>query len=384
MITIKDKSDCCGCTACLNICSHKAVIMVADEKGFFFPKVDYDRCIDCRLCDKTCPILARKKTERKECFPDAYAVRLKEKDLLLKSSSGGAFTLIANYVLSKGGSVFGASYDDNLKVIHARITNKNELQKLRGSKYSQSELGSIFNQVRADLKDGMYVLFTGTPCQVDGLLHYLRKPYHNLITADVICHSIPSPLFFEEYKHFIEDSYNDKLLSISMKDKTKGWGGDCIKYIFKSGKEIINPEKCRSWVAIFESGLITRDSCFECQYTNLDRPSDFTIGDFWDFEHKRPDIKSKDGTSLILLNTPKAVELFKMVKTEAYIWKTSVDEYMQPRLYTSSIKPSKYNRFWDDYYKYGFLHVYNRYCTISKIVIYKTRIIKLIRKIIKK
>lgn len=382
MIKIEKPSDCCGCTSCANTCIHGAISMVQDEKGFFYPSIDATKCIDCGLCDKACPIFQRRITQRQECEPEGYAVRLLDKDTLLHSSSGGAFTALADYVFDNKGVVYGAIYNEDLIVVHDRITKKEELHKLRGSKYSQSDISNVFSKVKEDLRNGILVLFSGTPCQVDGLKRYLRKTYDNLITTDIVCHSVPSPKIFHEYLNMLQEHYNDKIVAINMKDKTFGWGKECIRYDFKSGISEVNPPMIKPWVSMFESGLFTRECCFDCQYTNLDRPSDFTIGDFWDFEEKRPDIYSLHGTSIVLLNTIRSKEIFDSISSKLEKWAVSKDEYIQPRLQSPSKQNPEHNEFWACYENKGFLKAYNRYFVQSYLSKAKGKLVIIFKKLI--
>lgn len=379
MINITSPSDCCGCTACQSVCNHKAILMIEDKKGFLYPRTDKSKCVDCGICERVCPISTRKQDLRKEHVLAAYALRNRDEEVLKNSSSGGCFSVLANYVIRKGGTVYGAAYSKDMRVNHIRIDSFEELYILRGAKYSQSDLRGVYKKVREDLQDKKLVLFTGTPCQVDGLNKYLRQSWDNLITTDVICHSIPSPQVFKRYKELLESEFHKSIVGINMKDKTYGWGIDCVKYFFADGSECTNPPKYPNWVSMFESGLFTRESCFDCQYTNLDRPSDFTIGDFWDFNNNRPDIRSNKGTSVVLLNTEKAIHLFEAIKSKADIWGITREDFIQPRLVSCSIKPQKYDSFWDDYFKYDFKKVVKKYFVISIV----KRIIGIIKRMLK-
>lgn len=363
MINIKDPKDCCGCTACSCICPHGAIHMQLDNKGFMYPHVDNSVCVQCGLCLRTCPVIDRKKiiskTSNVEC---SFALRHKNKEVLYQSSSGGAFWAIAEYVISNKGVVFGAVYSDNLVVKHTLATTLDDCKKFQGSKYSQSDLTGIYHRVKEYLLKGQLVLFTGTPCQNHGLLRFLRKQYENLITVDIICHSVPSPNVFRDYIRLIEKEYKDKVDKVSMRDKTLGWGGiDSYRYYFKSGKEVLNPQNIKCWQLVFESGLITRESCFDCQYTNLNRVTDFTIGDFWDAKGLRPDIKSKEGTSIVLVNSEKGKSILHDIEKHIQLWVVTEEEYMQPRLQNRTEKPSNYELFWTIYLNKGFNKAYKKF-----------------------
>ena len=201
MLKLQDKSNCCGCYACYNICPKHCITMKADDEGFWYPNINKADCINCNLCEKVCPII--NKIECTDNCTDnkrtAYAMINKNEQIRMKSSSGGIFTLVAEYIINNKGSVYGAVIDDNLDVKHIRIDKIQDIVLLRGSKYVQSQIGKTLNQVKKDLDNGEKVLFTGTPCQIQGLRTFLRKDYVNLILMDIVCHGVPSPLIWQKY-----------------------------------------------------------------------------------------------------------------------------------------------------------------------------------------
>lgn len=197
MIQIRDKKKCCGCTACVEICPKQCIKMKPDMEGFLYPTVDQDKCIDCGTCDGVCPTLNGKLEI--ETVQKAYLVQHRNDDVRMDSSAGGAFTAIASYVLERGGVVFGAAYNKNFQVRHTYIEKVEELRKFRNSKYVQSDMGNCFRQARDFLKADRWVCFSGTPCQIEGLANFLKKPYEQLILVDVVCHGIPSPLIWNKY-----------------------------------------------------------------------------------------------------------------------------------------------------------------------------------------
>ncbi|MBO5852165.1 MAG: Coenzyme F420 hydrogenase/dehydrogenase, beta subunit C-terminal domain, partial [Clostridia bacterium] len=216
---IVDKSLCSGCSACLHICPKNSISMEPDKNGFLRPVIDETKCTNCGLCKKTCPVLNKKEQQEKNV--QAYAVINKDEGVRKDSSSGGVFTQIAKYVLSKNGVVFGALFDENFKVKHAYIESENDLIKLQKSKYVQSEIGVTYKEAKNFLDQGRFVLFTGTPCQIGGLQAYLKKPYDNLITQDFICHGVPSPKVWKKYIDKKKKVGNIK--EVSFKDKRTGW-----------------------------------------------------------------------------------------------------------------------------------------------------------------
>ena len=200
-----DKNECCGCSSCFQKCPKNAIRMEENLEGFLYPVIDRDKCIDCGSCSKVCPQL--KKIEKISLgYPKAYAMRNKNLDELSKSSSGGIFSVLANYVIDNGGVVFGAAYDSKLNINHIKATTKEELSPIRSSKYVQSNIGNSYREAEKILKNGQYVLFTGTPCQIAGLKSYLMKDYEKLITADIICHGVPSQKLFHKYLDYLSEN----------------------------------------------------------------------------------------------------------------------------------------------------------------------------------
>ena len=190
MIHIQQKEDCCGCGACMQICPKQCITMTEDEEGFLYPRIDNTQCIGCNLCEKVCPVINQRPVREPL---HTYASIYNNDSVRKESSSGGMFTYFAEQILNKHGVVFGATYTNKWEVIHTYIEHINELWKLRGSKYVQSYIGESYQQAEKFLKQGRFVLFCGTPCQIAGLHGYLRKAYNNLYTIDIICHGLGTP-----------------------------------------------------------------------------------------------------------------------------------------------------------------------------------------------
>lgn len=212
MIGINEKKNCCGCTACAEICPKNCIRMKPDEEGFLYPSVDESQCIKCNACDAVCPI--QNPVVEKETTQKAYLVQHRDESVRLDSAAGGAFTAIATVVLQKGGVVFGAAYDENFHVRHSYVETVDELKKFRNSKYVQSELGDSFRLVKDFLQKGRWVCFSGTPCQIEGLSKFLRKPYENLVLVDVVCHGIPSPLVWDKYLEYQKSSSQSRTIFV--------------------------------------------------------------------------------------------------------------------------------------------------------------------------
>ena len=260
MISVNKKKNCCGCTACYSVCPKKAIKMEKDNEGFLYPKVDMKKCINCHLCEKVCPILQKKEKKGKnnEDILESYAIRLKSKDDLMESTSGGFFTAISKYVLENNGVIYGAGYDKNFRIVHKRATFYKETIEMRGSKYVQSTLEDTFLNVKKDLIDGKMVLFTGTPCQISGLKGYLNNDFENLITLDLVCHGVPSPELWEEYVRYQERKHNSKIKLVKFRNKTYGYHSGTMKIVFKNGKEYYGSARVDQYLKSFFSEIASR------------------------------------------------------------------------------------------------------------------------------
>ena len=222
MITILDKQDCCGCGACEQVCPKRCITMKPDEEGFLYPEVNADACVNCGLCEKVCPILSA--AERETQYPQAvYAAFAKDEQVRKNSSSGGIFTLLAEWVLAQGGTVYGAGFADDFSVHHIRIETPEQLYLLRGSKYLQSRMESAYRDAKTDLEAGRAVLFSGTGCQIASLKRFLRKDYDNLYAVDVLCHGVPSAKVWSFYLQEKEKMLKDKITAANFRNKKNGW-----------------------------------------------------------------------------------------------------------------------------------------------------------------
>lgn len=364
MIKIENKADCCGCTSCVASCHKNAITMVTDEEGFLYPKVNPQKCNNCGFCESACPIIFRNKhAVQTNTIREIYAVRHKDNDKLKKSSSGGAFSALADYVIKQDGCVVGVGYTEDMKVVHSIANTIEGYYQFRGSKYVQSDMSGVFQQIKEILQANRLVLFTGTPCQVEGLKLYLRKEYDNLITVDLICHGVASPLIFRNHIEYLNSYYNDQVVGLSMRDKEDhGWDQIyACKYSFKSGKSITNPKGLTKWSQMYFSNLINRPSCHECRFTNLNRAGDITIADFLDLQNMRKDIMSKEGTSLMLVNSEKGKEVYEKNKEVFHVWPSNLTEAMQPCLKSPVRMPLKRDAFWDYFYTNGYNKTYDKY-----------------------
>ena len=304
-IEILEKKDCCGCQSCYNICPVAAIEMKPDAEGYLYPSVDNDKCIQCGKCQKHCPAI---QVQYNNKTPDCYAV-MAEDDLRAKSASGAMFPLLADYVLSKQGYVCGAAYMEDLSVEHILIKDKEELYRLRGSKYVQSNTKNVYPEIEKLLKNNVPVLFSGCPCQVAGLYAYLGKDYEQLYTADLICHGVPS---LKVYKRYLSDCYpGKKVVGIDFRNKASfGWSSNMTVY-FDDGTRYLERAGTDPFFRAFSRVLDTRPSCAGCRYTTFPRQGDISIGDFWGVEKINRELNDRRGTSLVLVNSSKGQEMLE-------------------------------------------------------------------------
>lgn len=349
---------CCGCTACFNICPHHAILMVEDNEGFLSPKVDRIKCTDCGLCEKVCAA-SRGVNLCTDSKKAVYAAKYRSDDIRSQSQSGGAFYAIAEYVLSQGGAVYGASLDEQFSTRHIRIASVSDLHRLQKTKYVQSNLGVIFQAAAADLKKGIKVLFSGTPCQISGLVLYLqarRCPMDNLLTCDIVCYGVPSPGVFQKWKRCLEKAQKSKLLAFQYRDTTLPWGKSKETYKFTDGSII----QGHFYTKLYFNNLIIRKSCHECRYCNTYRPADITLGDFWGIEDAVPGFADDRGVSLIITHTDKGRNAICKIGENLVMHTCSLEQAIakQPRLQGIPTKESVHRqRFWNTYHKRGFKYI---------------------------
>ena len=345
--------------------------MQSDALGFLFPIIDNEKCIECGICDKVCAFNDDYDKSSNFEKPVAYAVRHKDLNEMIKSRSGAAFVAISDEILKQGGIVYGAGYDENNKVLHKKATNQKERDDFRGSKYVQSEMGSTFRDVRKDLEKGLKVLFSGTPCQTAGLSSYLgKRNRNNLFLLDIVCHGVPSPLIWKDYIAYQERKFHNKIVSSNFRDKELGWKAYKESFTLSDGKKIFD----NLFKFLFLKNLILRNSCSKCHYSNVIRPSDITIGDFWGWEKVVPDFNKDDrGISLVFCNTEKGYKLFQSILDSINYIEVPVEKCLQPNLIAPSIPHPKREQLEKDYSLHGFDYVAKHYG--NKNFSYKCRIL---------
>ena len=364
MIRIADPSKCCGCSACIAVCPHGAIVMQPDRLGFPYPQVDAARCVDCGLCDSVCtfvPDVEASSALPKDTKVEVLAARNTDPDVLDQSQSGGAFSALAEQVLNDGGVVYGAAFDDSHMVLHVRVSEPAGLEALRGSKYVQSDLTGIFPAVKSDLKEGFKVLFVGTPCQAAGLKSYIPESLQErLVVVDFICHGVPSPAIWKDYLKYM--SRRGEIVKANFRDKqVGGWKKHTETFIYKSGQKKV----ADSFRVLFYKNIMLRHSCGVCPYDILSHKSDVTIADFWGVEEVLPHMDGDEGTSMVICNTEKGRELLQLASVSLVTEKVTLDYGFMARRNPNLVRPARIDKdrlaFENEYARKGFVRVARRW-----------------------
>lgn len=309
---------CSGCGACKNSCPKKCIVMEKDSYGFYKAR-KVDGCVECGICKRTCPLCSV--NVNKKFSMKYYALKNKNKIAKQLSSSGGVFVLLAKYILENGGSVYGASFDKKFNVEHIRVTSLNELYKIIGSKYVQSNTDNVYNDVEQDLKKNKIVLFSGTGCQISGLKNMLKKNYSNLYTIEILCHGIPSEKVWESYKKYLCNKYNSNINSVSFRDKKYGWHAYSMKIKFENGREYVKIVDNDMYMQSYLRGYNILESCHNCHYKEIERIGDITLGDLWGVSIKEFKNEIEEGVSLASINSEKGEVLLCEIKDNCDIIK---------------------------------------------------------------
>lgn len=316
---------CTGCEACANRCPANCISMVEDAEGFLFPEIDNSKCIGCELCEKTCPVLSPIPIHKTQEDVKVYALIHKDDEIRSHSSSGGAFSAVADYVLARGGVVFGAAFDEKFEVKHICVDKPEELYRLRGSKYVQSRIGDTYRQAKEYLKQARLVFFTGTACQTSGLLGYLGRDYENLITQDLICHGVPSPLAWRKYIDLYQRRAKSKVEHIFFRDKKFGWHNWHVHFRFRNGENYRLSQQNDMMVSAFLTGSCSRKSCYDCPFKQKYRLADITLADYWGIEKIAPELDDDKGISSIYVNSPKAQKLLEAIADRVFLREMDLD-----------------------------------------------------------
>lgn len=343
MPKLASKEMCTGCTACMNACTKYCIEMTVDIDGFVYPKVrNISSCIGCGVCECICPVLVKQEFKRSG-LPVTYAALSIDDATRMESSSGGVFSEIAKVILEKNGVVYGAAYNESFEVYHCCIDSIENLYKIRGAKYAESNLGNTFSEILVRIKQGQYVLFAGTPCQVAGLKSFVRKDYDNLFCIDFVCHGVPSPMAWKEYiKYRAKQDADGKMpIAINLRSKSSGWSKYQYSNLFQygDGKEYSSISSQNLFMKLFVGDYISRPSCENCSFKGYKRVSDITLGDFWGIWDIAPEMDDNKGTSVVLVQSDKGNTLWNEIKNNLVFKEVTLEQASQQN--PSMLKPSK-------------------------------------------
>ena len=362
---LMNKKNCTGCSACASTCPKQCITMVTDSEGFWYPKIDQLKCIDCSYCQKICPVLNQVVSHS---VPHAFAAFCKDETIRKCSSSGGVFSILAKRVIDNGGIVFGACFDKHFSVEHGFTETKEKLDLFRGSKYVQSKINNAYLQAKTFLEHGRLVYFSGTPCQIGGLKAFLRKDYNNLICQDLICHGVPSPKAWKEYIAFREHVAGTSVKSVNFRDKRDGWQKYSVSIRFQNGQEYHEPLDNDSYLKVFLNNIDLRPSCYHCPFKGLSRESDITLADFWGIEKIFPKLCDNKGVSLLLVHTEKGRSLLKETANSLFLkpFDCSIVSVLNPSVCQSAPLNKNRNNFFKYLRKKDFDDLAKQYASKSK------------------
>lgn len=334
-LVLDKKEDCTGCNACAEACPQNCIQMQADGEGFYYPIIDELKCVNCNLCKKVCPVIQNKLSN---FSPTAYVGYSADKEIRENSSSGGIFSVLANAVIGKGGWVYGATFDENFIVCHNGVNDKQGVKKLRTSKYVQSDVRNVFSDVKTKLNNNELVYFSGTPCQIEGLLSYLGKDYENLYTQDIVCHGVPSPAVWKAYL----ETFKGKKKQVSFRDKKYGWHYFSMR-IRTSKRNYVKRLDQDVYTKLFLDNVILRPSCYACHFKKEVRNSDFTLADCWNGNLLGLSLKDDDkGLSMIFVNSEKGKNFIALLKDSLALQQVDYDKAIKAQTAaTNSVKKTE-------------------------------------------
>lgn len=350
-VNVLEKERCTGCCACSNVCPKDCINMETDREGFVYPLIDEDKCIKCNLCNKACPVLNKVAVEENKKEPDVYAAWSLDEEIRLNSTSGGIFSELALKFMEDGGYLCGAQYGDNHHIEHCIVNTREGLDKIRQSKYAQSDKGQVYRDIKKLLSDGGKVLFCGTPCECAGLLNYIGNKNDNLFIIDFICRGSNSPKVYEKFLCYLEEKYNSKIKKVWFKNKTYGWNRFSTKVEFENGESYLEDRNNDIYiVGYIKHNLYMRPSCADCIYRGLPRVSDITLADFWGVKMSDEDLDIEKGTSLVMVNSQRGSMLFDRIKENIYHEKKTLNDTLEknPSIMTSPVMNPKRQYFFEN------------------------------------
>lgn len=381
---IIESQKCYGCGACVSTCALKALHMRTNEKGFAYPQIDFNKCVCCNNCFSVCPAVSEHVTRIKHSVKinNVYSARIKDDGIRMKSSSGGMFYVLSNYILENGGYVCGVVWNHDFSVKHVCSNYANDRDAMMRSKYIQSDMSMTFSEVRQHLLDGKMVLFTGTPCQCAALQLFLDGiSTEKLFVMDVLCGGNVSPGFFKGYIWYIEKLKKDKACSACFRTKKLGWKQHHIEILLEHSIYEGARRDDEPFFSLYLGKQIIRDSCFSCGFATPERVSDITVGDFWGLND--PSVDDDKGISFVMLNTPKGESLFNQITGNINAEKRKIEIAIarQINFRSAPLRPSNRDSFWNDWKQKGVAYTLRKYTVFGKRNYIKRKIIRILRKI---
>lgn len=352
MIEIRDKEYCCGCGACAQKCPLHSIEMVEDREGFLYPQCNNELCINCGQCEDVCPVI--NKSVEADRLKGSYVCYSCDDVIRADSSSGGLFSLLAAEILEDDGVVYGAAFDTDYTVHHIRIDHIDQIYTIQRSKYLQSRIEETYAKAKKDLKDGRRVLFSGTACQIEGLKKYLGREYDRLLTVDILCHGTPSPMIWKLYLRSLNENYPNGIKDINFRNKEFGWKNYSLKISYDKGDYYTASHYKDVYMNLFLSDVILRPSCYNCQFKDINRVSDITLGDAWGINKILPIMDDDRGTSLLLVHTEKGAEYVEKLNGKIHIELIELNQIL-PRGADSRVSVKKHPKreeFFERVWKY--------------------------------
>lgn len=342
---------CCGCGTCCVVCPVQAISMECNNKGFYHPVVDNQKCVNCLQCVRYCAFSNTDKKQTRNSLLGAFALKHADSDVRAASRSGGVFTALSDRVLDMDGVVYGCKLINNREAVHIRATSKEERDQFRGSKYIQSKMFDVFEAIKTDLNQGRWVLFSGTGCQVDAVASYCRNlNCDKLLLLDIVCHGVPSSRVWSDYLDYLEEKHGKKIVSVDFRDKKNfGWNAHKETVVFEDDSSYSG----NIFTKLFYSHNIIRKCCFDCPYKNLHRVGDISIADCWGVAQHYAEFDDDKGVSLVMVNTEKGKQFFEQLSDTEYI-EVEINKLLQPPLKENWPVPVEYDRFWRYYRRHPF------------------------------
>lgn len=361
MITNIEPSKCCGCAACVNACPQHCIVMRPNTEGFLYPEVDAKSCVKCGQCEKACFMIVKSKEEP---FAEEYwAIRAHDMDIVKHSSSGGVFYLLASEVLAHDGVVFGAWYAEDGTVKHTMVENLSDINLLCGSKYVQSDIGDCYRVIRQQLNQNKRVLFSGTPCQVSGLISFLGKHPRELLCVEVACHGVPSPLLLKKYVEYEGQKKKQTVSSVEFRNKVKGWRNYALALKLANGKTYYESKRESIYLRIFLKDIALRESCYQCETKGTESRADIILADFWGLTDTWSQFNDNKGTSLAITRTKAGSEALEEIKLKCIYQQITQQDAMKNNksIRHSACRPPERDGFYKDLVSVPFNKIVSKY-----------------------